>query len=129
MSGNYKQKRKQQTNNEGKSWLNIISLFFSIVAIIVSLLSYQVFRDAHALSLEQYNEGRLAIWTGEVDKNSEEIKLKSLDPQISLQSAAVHYPKTIDKGVWTIDAPNYTLPVTLLKSELVSLSPADSAQK
>jgi hypothetical protein len=101
-----------------KKWFELITLIVAIVALRISVRNQIVAEQAFNFSREQYMFEKLPIWIGEVNQEKEEIHLYSYKDDIILQNATVYFPTKIDDTIWTITPPDYTLPVTVLKSSL-----------
>ncbi|WP_163880724.1 hypothetical protein [Paenibacillus favisporus] len=110
----------QKTNNTEFISLTIagLSAFFALLAVIVSIWSWNVSERSYRLAEKQDLEKKTAIWIGEYYKDKKEIKFTSSSDEIKLQIGNVIFPKEMEKGKSYIQPPNFTFPTTLLEVSL-----------
>ena len=73
--------------------LTIVSLFVSALALLSSIRSCQVSRDAYNLAEKQYHGERLLVLSGDFNQKGDEVVLKASDSSLSFWRVSLTSPR------------------------------------
>lgn len=115
----------QKTAKEtGTIWLSpttviaVVSVAFSLAAIIVSIKSCTIAEKALDLSNQEFSASRSAIYRGVLNEKNDELSLSTIDSNIQMQYGAIHLPPQLDKTVWNISPPDFKFPLIVMRSHV-----------
>jgi hypothetical protein len=94
-----------------------ISGLLSIVALLVSVRGCNISEKAFDLAAEDFYGSRSAVYKGTV-KETDEIELSAVDPNIQIQLGKVFYPQQVDKTEWPVSPPKFSFPIVVLRGNM-----------
>jgi len=113
--------RTEESRPAKSSWREpqtVVSLVIACIALAALFGSVcAISQSSRALNIseEEFISKRLAVWGGLLNENNDDLILRSLNSDASLQSAAVLFPPQVDESEWAVGPPNFALPLTILR--------------
>lgn len=96
----------------------MVGLVISVSAILVSIRSCSISRDALNISKTEFENQRTAIWQAAIDNIY--LYLQPIDKSISLQKAHIDFPPQFEPKQWDILPPKYGIPLAIIETDITS---------
>ncbi|PID03588.1 hypothetical protein CSV67_02800 [Sporosarcina sp. P2] len=108
---------------------NLITIFATLISVIIALGSLMYSKNTYDLAFEQVYEEKKAVWLSEVNQENNEITFTTNNENIAMQFALIKFPEPFSDSNREILFPNFSLPTNAFIIDLEKLLESKYSRK
>lgn len=96
----------------------VISTILSVIALVVSIRSYNASRRATDLAGREFVASRLVIYKATLDSTNDQLLLSPVDANLQMQYGVIYLPPQLNDQAWNISPPQFGFPLTMTRNSI-----------